>query len=359
MALTKVFVLTNELSPNAIAFNYPLFVNRRRLAKRGVDLSFSTRLCDPPSDTDVLFINSKVLREMWGDGGKKVSEILLGWRKIVKKIAWFDTTDSTGTPQFYLLPYLDFYGKAQLLKDKTLYNNKFLGGRIYTDFYAREFGIESDYAKIKHVVVPLEELAKVNTSWHSGVADYTFWAYYLNRLRRHLPIPYKYWSKKMSPPEKERKISVTCRVSTNYTHAAISFHRKKTVELLAKYQVPQGKVSRRQYFQELQNCKVSVSPFGFGEINLRDCEIIMSGATLFKPDMSHLETFPDLFVPDETYVPFKWDFSDFEEKLEELLNDEEKRIEIARNAQARYRRLVLQEEGQTLFCDKIMKIVEH
>ena len=34
LASTKVFVLTNELSPNAIGFNYPLLVNPRRLANR-------------------------------------------------------------------------------------------------------------------------------------------------------------------------------------------------------------------------------------------------------------------------------------------------------------------------------------
>ena len=174
MASTKVFVLTNELSPNAIGFNYPLFVNRRRLAKRGVHLSFSTRLSDPPSDTDVLFINSKVLREMWGDGGKKVVETLLGWRKIVKKIAWFDTTDSTGTTQFSLLPYLDFYGKAQLLKDRSLYQRRFLGDRIYVDFYAKEFAVENAYSSMKFAVPSQQDIGKVEPSWHSGMGDYSF-----------------------------------------------------------------------------------------------------------------------------------------------------------------------------------------
>lgn len=353
---TRVLVLTEEVTPNGIAFNYPLTYNRRRLLNLGVELDFSTRFRDPPRGTDVLLINSKVFKEMWREREEEIYAILSCWRKIVDRIVWFDTTDSTGTPQFAVLPYVDFYGKAQLLKDRTLYNTRFLGGRIYTDFYAREFGIDNPYSDVKHVVPSKEDMAKVGCSWHSGTSDHSLWGYYLDKLRRCFPVPYKYWVK-LTPPDKNREIPVTCRVGTEYAHPAVSFHRKKTVELLGEFQIGQGKISRLRYFRELQNCQVSVSPFGFGEINLRDCEIIICGATLFKPDMSHMETYPDLFVPDETYVSFKWDFSDFEEKLGELLNNNDKRIEIARNAQKRYQRLVLGEEGQIEFCSKIMRII--
>ena len=42
-----------------------------------------------------------------------------------------------------------------------------------------------------------------------------------------------------------------------------------------------------------------------------------------------------------------------------LLTDDAKRIEIARNAQERYHRLVFDEEGKKLFCDKIVNIVKN
>ena len=353
---TKVFVLTEEVSANGIAFNYPLIYNRRRLLNLGVELNFSTRFRDPPPGTNVLFISSKVFREMWREREEEVYAILSRWRKMVDRMVWFDTADSTGTPQFAVLPYVDFYGKAQLLKDRTLYNTRFLGGRIYADFYAREFGIDNPYSDVKHVVPSKEDMAKVGCSWHSGMGDHSLWSVYLNRFRKHLPIPYEYWAK-TTPPDKNREISVTCRVGTSYIHPAISFHRERTMELLDRFQVERGKISRSSYFQELQNCQIAVSPFGLGEITLRDFEIITCGATLFKPDMSHMETFPDLFVPDETYVPFKWDFSDFEEKLEDLLADETKRIELVRNAQNLYKRWITEEDGQMEFCERLLKII--
>ena len=53
-----------------------------------------------------------------------------------------------------------------------------------------------------------------------------------------------------------------------------------------------------------------LSPFGWGELCLRDYEAVLGGALLLKPDMSHLETWPDVFVPHDTYAPFDWDATD-------------------------------------------------
>ena len=58
----------------------------------------------------------------------------------------------------------------------------------------------------------------------------------------------------------------------------------------------------------------------------------MCGSLLVKPNMSHLKTLPNLFVPGETYVPIKWDYSDLEEKCEFYLKNENERKRIARQA---------------------------
>ena len=39
--------------------------------------------------------------------------------------------------------------------------------------------------------------------------------------------------------------------------------------------------------------------------------------------MSHILTYPDIFKNDETYVPIKWDMSDFEKKLLHVLENYE------------------------------------
>lgn len=50
--------------------------------------------------------------------------------------------------------------------------------------------------------------------------------------------------------------------------------------------------------------------------------------------MSHARTFPDIFVPGQTYAPVRWDFSDLEQVCARYLNDEPARREIAERALA-------------------------
>jgi hypothetical protein len=52
--------------------------------------------------------------------------------------------------------------------------------------------------------------------------------------------------------------------------------------------------------------------------------------------MGHLETWPDYYEPEATYVPHAWDFSDFQAKTNELLASPARCRGIARSAQERY-----------------------
>ena len=95
-----------------------------------------------------------------------------------------------------------------------------------------------------------------------------------------------------------------------------------------KYQVVTGSLNKRRYLAELSLCKVTISPFGYGEICWRDYEAIAMGSLLFKPDMGHLSAVPDIYRPYETYIPIAWDYSDFDEKFSYYLErpDEIERI---------------------------------
>jgi spore germination protein YaaH len=91
-------------------------------------------------------------------------------------------------------------------------------------------------------------------------------------------------------------------------------------------------VSQEEYYQEMRNSRICVSPFGFGEICWRDFETVLCGALLIKPDMSHVETAPNIFVANKTYVPVKWDFSDLESVVARVLHNEAERRRIVDNA---------------------------
>ena len=76
---------------------------------------------------------------------------------------------------------------------------------------------------------------------------------------------------------------------------------------------------------------------GSAERGVSAVEAVLCGSLLFKPDMSHLDTWPDVFVPFETYVPFSWDATDLLEKAEYYLAHEHERKRIAANAYDSFR----------------------
>ena len=95
---------------------------------------------------------------------------------------------------------------------------------------------------------------------------------------------------------------------------------------------PHAPVGRRQYFRELRQSALCFSPFGYGEVCWRDFEAIVHGAALVKPDMQHIETHPNAFVPFETYIPVRWDLADLPEKVAHYRARPDERRRIAETA---------------------------
>ena len=61
---------------------------------------------------------------------------------------------------------------------------------------------------------------------------------------------------------------------------------------------------------------------------------ILCGCLLVKPDMRHVETAPDIFIPRITYVPVKWDYSNLPEVCAHYLTHPEERQRIVDRAYA-------------------------
>ncbi len=96
--------------------------------------------------------------------------------------------------------------------------------------------------------------------------------------------------------------------------------------------------------------------FGWGETCYRDIEAFLHRCCLVKPDMSHLMTWPDIYINEQTYVPLKWDFSDFEDQITRLLDDENYLVSIMESGYQLIK-IYLGEGGDALFASHFKAIL--
>lgn len=313
---------------------HPLRCARAQLRDAGVAVAVRSGH-EALGDGDVLALDSAYFSAWW-DRPETVFAFLDRARAGFGRIVWLDGGDSTGTTHFELLPFVDAYLKKQLLRDRALYARQFHGDRIYTEHYHVRHGITDGPG---HVSKPLDPAQghKLGLSWNLALGDVAglTWPFPLNRLRAFLPASYP---RRMHSPRAERPIPLANRGSTSYRRATIAYHRKLLAERLAALGGlgPEitGRVSPRRYASELARARIVASPFGWGEICFRDFETFLAGAALLKPDVGHLETWPDILRPRLTYQPVDWDFAGLAGAVEELLNDDAYRLGLAEAGQA-------------------------
>jgi hypothetical protein len=214
-----------------------------------------------------------------------------------------------------LNPYIDVYVKKHLLKDRSCYGRTTRGDTLLTEYYSRMYDID-----LPEVTFPLPPGFMNKVMIGPGFQTAPNLLPLLLKERRWVG---------------DRDIDVHARLGVKGTnwyqkmreHAVHAVSGLRTVKA-----VWEGGLPKRRYMQELSRSKICFSPFGYGEVAWRDIEAIAQGALLLKPDMSHLESRPELFIPHETYVPVKWDFSDLEQQVNHYLGRPAERERIARNA---------------------------
>lgn len=355
--MLRVNVLSDGfISPNARAMVFPLVVNRERLRSLGLDVRVLDREGPEATDCDALLVDSKVLRPLWAEASDRALEQLTQWR-CQTALLWFDTTDSASWINPDVLRIVDLYCKNQLLRDRTLLLRPLYGHRLYTDYYHRTAGVEDSRPAWQTAVEDSVLLDRLRVSWNSGLADWSFAGVYRLALYRHLGWPALLrYPRRFTPPSKQRPIDVSCRMGTSYERESVAWQRREMEQRL-RHLMPTQRVSRREYFRELQQSKVVLSPFGWGEINYKDYETFLSGALLLKPDMSHLETWPDLYRSGETVMTHSWDLEDLEDRLDDIVSNYSHYIDVACAGQEAYRRHLASEPGHEEFCVRFKALV--
>lgn len=357
----NIHILTNNADPCSRAFNCPLILAKDLLAEQQISTRFYFKKTGKLFQSDFLFINSNVFRPYWQKDKKVIFDTLEKARENGQKIIWFDTTDSTWCTQFEVLPYVDLFLKNQIFRDRKQYLKKYRTGRIFTDYFSELYQVE-EY-DFEYALPPEGELEKIDISWAPCFENYHESRYSLSGKIKNLtrPLTANLLSEKFKiefhAPAENRTMDISARFGLGHSRKSVVAHRQAVKEVLERLDVDCSRIPLPEYFAELRNSRLSVSPYGVGEFCYRDYESIACGATLVKPDMSHMSTWPNFYQEDKTYVPHKWDLSDLSEKIENLIGNPDQCRQIAENAQDLYKKVISQ-EGMAEFIGRLKTYLE-
>lgn len=315
---------------------HPLYRWERQLKEQGIALkTFYDYKDEGLKDTDTLIVYNRYLKKQFKSNDQLIS-CLVDLKREVKNLIWFDAADSSGTKDFFVIPYVDIFLKKQILRDTRYYTgaqgNKSV--RIW---------LEKDPVEHEFIPCPENMLHKIRIGWNLSYSDYRP---YNPRLKLYISNNVGYWfyPNHFYEIEKDRPLDLTFRGTVKYADQdQVSFQRNKVLAMLdsLKLNIAHGKmVSRNQYLHELSNSKVSISPFGWGEVCYRDFESFICGSLLIKPSMNHVITFPDIFLDNETYIPVRWDLEDLQCKAENIVGNYGQFKHIAKNGQESYLRVI-------------------
>ena len=245
------------------------------------------------------------------------------------KIIYLDWFDQAYVFHPCIFPSIDLLIKKQLFRDINLYKGesfKFKENLRYYIPYSKE---PADYNKMI-------------VGWNLITFNYL-----VNGFKEEHTL------------SNRKKIDINCRISTkggNYYEFLRKYMLKKLKGMDYKWKIIATNqiIKKEDYLKELENSKICISPFGHGEVCLRDFEASLKGCLLIKPSMAHIITEPDIFIANETYVPVKWDLSDLKDKCTYYLENEGERNRIIRNA----RKVCIKYFKEKKFVDKIGEILK-
>ena len=239
-----------------------------------------------------------------------------------RSFIYFDGDDDICIQWPETLPYLDLYVKKHIFSDKNRYLDRYVGKSNLTDYVHRNYGYSfSDNIHAKETgPIAVSQLDKIIVGGNLALDS--------NIMELHRKV-------QSIPAVSQRDVDVMFRgnVPKDWLHYLRKDIEPSLTRLQDTYKViiPRKRVDREEYYREMLNSKICLSPFGFGEICWRDFEAVICGCLLVKPDMSHIETTPNIFRAYETYVPVRWDYSDVYEQCSYYLKhtDERERIVAA------------------------------
>lgn len=330
-----VFLADHFSNQNTSAILYPLFRFRRQLLSTGLDVRVVFSEQEIGRHLGLLVVTDRYLKSLPNDdhyvGFSGLSER-------AERVAYFDTGDSSGLLDRRMLEICDLYLKPFILQDRACYETPHYGGRLFTDYYHRRHNVGDECPIWSDPVSEAPLLAKLRLAWSPALFPYDVVANRMAKIyaRARMPVLLK-WPRRYFSPKGRRPVDVSCRMSMGHKRDTV-VHQRKLLAKALDGRVDTGFVSRRRYAREMRTAKAVISPFGWGEYALRDYEAMVSGAALIKPDMGHLETWPDIYRRDETYLSVDWDLNALSQVLDGILSRPGECREVAQRGQAELQR---------------------
>jgi hypothetical protein len=277
-------------------------------------------------------------------------DVLRKLRDKYETIVFFNGQPEAGPNKLDVLPFVDRFFDKSVFSNPENYRKPLYGKNLFADYYHKKYGIVDEKEYLFKTLVSPEAAERVELSWNIGVDGYPRWDF-PQRLgaavaRSGFPgVGRLFKAHPLGRPADfsggNRSIAVHARIDP-VTCPSIAYQRRLFLQKIAEKQASEtfltGLASQKRYYQELLDAKITLSPFGWGEVCHRDFEAVLCGSLLLKPNMSHMRTYPDVYIPYETYVPLDWDGSDLFEKVDFYLSNEVERRRIVQNAFEQYKK---------------------
>ncbi|WAL61305.1 hypothetical protein [Thermocoleostomius sinensis] len=257
---------------------YPFFSHRAVLRRElGLEVQHihAHTFAEIEQVTDGLSADVFFIRPAWQESPSEAERVMAKLRRHnpTAKIIFIDPFDQTSSRFFNVLPYVDRLLKYQRLKDVSTYTKALVGGTFLTDRLTQELGYDLNHWHVGSDV-PSGYESRIDTGWYLSL---------IPRFKRelfHRPLP---WERR----SRQKDIDIFCHVSYGPRNNLEWYgqHRMAAIELLkplaSTYRLAvsgeytgERAVSTRQYFNEIKRSRIAFSPFGWGEITLRDYEAV-------------------------------------------------------------------------------------
>lgn len=360
-------ILIAEEAPTNLALKWgfwnPLFLFKKKFEQMNIQFNFFKNFNNKVFECDYLFLNSRNFPKQNTDFIDL--EYLKKIYKINENIIWFDMRDSAGTTQFEVMPYVKKYVKKQIYKDYELYKKNLYGGRFYTDYYHKNHDIVDDIDYQSYLLNDIYK-KKIILGWNIGISKFFNYSKY-NRIHYYFENLMSFVNKEninkllnfQNVDHINKSFDIFFHMNLKFKRKTVAFQRNEIFKILSKTyanKISNQRINKKSFINKLVKSKLNICAYGWGEVCYRDYESVYCGTPFLTADMSRIETWPNIYYDQDTYLSYSLDFSDFEDKVEYLLKDKDKRLKLVKNAQSALNDSITNCEDY--FTNKILEIVD-